>query len=260
MSTTHLLGTGDPGALGLSKPTVATPAQQDLELKQVEILQVIYETSLESTKTILPPGLHPSIPGHVSWQVWHCGDSEFGRFSLGLNRVGCRLGIKPRSFTTRVVVDNAAVADRLQLGWGFAVKMGSVQMCRGYDRIRGTVEVDDATILDVELSDPRIFNGSAIRYPANLNLAHLPQGLRLIQADASYEFERIQRGKAVLHHFDPSAWDSASLAPTWPMVATMAKVNTTLHEVRYLSDPHLLAAQGTEDIRDKAVYNDEESV
>lgn len=256
MSTTHLLGTGDPAVMATSKPAVAVPTAADLELRQVEILQVIYETSLESTKQVLPPGVHPSIPGHVSWQVWQCRESELGPFSLALNRVGCRLGIKPRCFTTRVVVDNDVVADRLQSGWGYAVTKGSIRVRRGYDRIRGTVDVDDETILDIELSDPLIFNGTAIRYPANLNLARLPHGLRLIQADASYEFERIQRGKAVLHHFDSDAWDSRGLTPTWPMVATMAKVNTKLHEVRYLSDPHLLAAQGTEDIRPKTAETD----
>ena len=109
--------------------------------------------------------------------------------------------------------------------------------------------MDGRTVLDVELTDPVLFNGSAIRYPADLHLAHTPRGLRLIQADAGYEFEKIERGSAVVNRFDAAAWDSGALTPTWPVVATLAKVRSTLHGVRFLSDPDLQASEGTEDLK-----------
>jgi hypothetical protein len=247
--TTHLLGTADADQLALNRPTVERFAEQDIELGSIDLLQVMSETSMSSTTETLPVGVHPSFPGHVSWQIWRCPDSSIGSFSLAINRIGCRLGIKPRCFATRAVVDNAEVGRVLAEGWGYSVQVGDVGLQRGYDRVRGTVELDGRTVLDVELTDPVLFTGSAIRYPADLHLAHTSRGLRLVQADASYEFEKIERGSAVVNQFDPTAWDSGALAPTWPVVATLAKVRTTLHGVRFLSDPHLQASEGTEDLK-----------
>jgi hypothetical protein len=212
-------------------------ARQDIVLPRVEVLQVVYEVDGVGVATVLPPALALTIPAHLSVLVTSAADGPHGPFRLAEVRVGCRTGLKSRSFLLSAVIDNEEMGEVLRAGWGYRCLVGQVALRRAYDRVVATAAVGERLLLGAEMVDPEPLAGGTVKYPPNLNLTDTPAGRRLVQVDADYSFERIDRGSARLSRLDASAFGHATLRPTWPVVATLAVASLTLHPVRWLCHP-----------------------
>jgi len=57
-----LTGSADPAVLARGAPTLESFATEPLKLHGVETLQVFYEIESAGTASLLPPGLHPTLP------------------------------------------------------------------------------------------------------------------------------------------------------------------------------------------------------
>jgi hypothetical protein len=71
---------------------------------------------------------------------------------------------------------------------------------------------------------------------------------RLIQVDSEYEFQRADRGRPELGTFDPAAWGDDRLVPVEPISASFATCDVTITNVRYVCNPDIPAAEGTQNI------------
>ena len=69
---------------------------------------------------------------------------------------------------------------------------------------------------------------------------------RLVQVDSEYEFRTADRGRPELRCFDASAWGHDRLVPTEPVSTSFAVGDVSIPPVRYVCNPDIPAAEGTE--------------
>ncbi len=241
-----LVGTADPARLADGAPTLAGFDTAPLRLDGVETFQVFCEMKRAGAESLLPPGLHPTLPPAVTWLVQRVAESPWGSFGMAQCRVECRSGLRPRGFLRAAVIDNAKAAAELATRWGYALREGEVFLERGYDRSRARVVLDGEEILDLLLEDPQPLRPEDAYYVANINLAHTPNGLRLVQVDPDFEIERAERGRAIVRHFVAAAWRSEAIRPSSPVAALFTVGSVTLPALRYICRPDVLAFEGTE--------------
>ena len=241
-----LTGTADPGALALGAPTLAGFGTEPLKLHGVETFSVFCEIEREGSDALLPPGLHPTVPPAVTWLVQRVAESPWGAFSLAQCRIECRSGLRPRGFLRGGVADRADAAAGLAERWGYALRPGEIRLDRAYDRIRAAVHVAGEEVLCAELRDPMPLGSADAYYVANVNLAHTPHGLRLVQVDPEFEIERAERGRPVIEHFIPAAWNADGVRPSYPVSGSFTVAAVTLPALRYVCRPDVLAFEGTE--------------
>ena len=241
-----LVGTADPQKLAEGVPTLPDFNTEPLRLDGVETLQVFCEMERAGSESLLPPGLHPTLPPVVTWLVQRVTESPWGPFGLAQCRIECRSGLRPRGFLRAAVSDNPAAAAALASRWGYRLREGDVALERGYDRSRARVSLSGEVILDVSLEDPQPLRSQDAYHVANMHLANTPNGLRLVQVDADFEIERVERGQPTLHHFDAAAWDSVGVRPSHPVSALLTVGAVTLPALRYVCKPDVLAFVGSE--------------
>ncbi len=241
-----LTGTADPAALARDAASLESFATEPEKLLGVETLQIAWEIERAGADALLPPGLHPTRPPLVTWLVQRFPESPWGPFAMAQCRVECRSGLRPRGFLRGGVIDNAEAREQLALRWGYALDRGEVHLSRSYDEIRAQVAPGERTILAAALSDPMPLRNEDAYYVANMNLAHTPSGLRLVQVDPEFEVERAERGRPVLERFDAEAWRCAGVRPSDPISASFTVATVTLPALRYVCRPDVLAFEGSE--------------
>jgi len=241
-----LSGTADPKALRVGAPNLTDLVGEAVVLDGVETLQVICETAAGEAQNLLPPALHPTLPGLLSWTVQKVPESPWGSFQLAQTRLQCRSGVRPRGFLCSARVDNEAAAAALEARWGFRVGLGRVALSRRYDEIGASVGAVESPILEVALRDPEPLGADYIQYVAGMHLAQTERGLRLVQVDCEYQPERSERGTPVVGEFDPAAWGAGTLQPEYPVSASFTVGSMTLPTLRFLCRPGVWAFDGTE--------------
>jgi hypothetical protein len=195
---------------------------------------------------MLPPALHPTLPGVVGFMVQRVGVSPWGPFALAQMRIECRSGVRPRGFLVSAVVDNAEAAGALSSRWGFRVAPGEVRLRRFYDEVRAEVTIDGEPALVLGLRDPEPLSTADVQYVASMNLASTAKGLRLLQVDPAFELQRAERGEPQLTTFDGEAWGSAEIDPAYPISASLTAGAMTLPRLRYVCRADVWAFDGTE--------------
>jgi len=241
-----LRGTAEPSLLAKGAVALASFDTEPLKLLGVETLQVFCEIESAGADSLLPPGLHPTLPPAVTWLVQRVAGSPWGEFQMAQCRIECRSGLRPRGFLRGGVIDNAEAARELAARWGYALGLGEIRLQRSYDRVRAMAFLGGETVLDLELRDPTPLQGADIYYVANVNLADTPRGLRLVQVDPDFEIERAERGRPVVRHFDAAAWGAGCVRPSHPVSASFSSASVTLPALRYVCRPDVLAFEGSE--------------
>jgi hypothetical protein len=241
-----LSGSARPEMLGRGAPTIADLATEAATLEDVQTLQVFCEFSSSLAETLLPPALHPTLPGMVGFTVQRVGASPWGPFAMAQTRIECRSGVRPRGFLIGAVVNNAAAAAALSSRWGFRVMPGEVRLRRFYDQVRAEVTIDGEEVLGVGLRDPEPLSTADVQYVANMNLASTPKGLRLVQVDPAFTVERAERGEPRVTAFAGDAWGVAELDPSYPVSASLTTGTVTLPRLRYVCRTDVWAFDGTE--------------
>jgi hypothetical protein len=246
-----LAGSLDIRALLEDAPTVAL-SDNEWRLENVDILQVLYEISATDIEGMVPPALNPTIPPVVSFLAYRVPDSEFGPFSLVQARLTARAAVRPRAFLVSARCDNPAAAESLSTSWGFRIRPAEIALQRFHDRVNCRVVADRQTILDVALIDPEPITGHDIQYPPGMHLARVTDAdgtrPRIVQCDTEYEFRRADRGNPQLGAFDATAWGDERVATTQPVSASFTTCDVTITSVRYICNPDIPAAEGTQNV------------
>jgi hypothetical protein len=243
-----LVGTADPEKLALRAPKLESLATEPLELRDVDVVQVVSEIASRGMEALLPPALHPTLPPIVSWLVLRCISSPWGAFTLAQTRIGCRSGARPRGFLVSGVIDNPQAARALESRWGFALFEGEVGLHRNYHEIRIEASLNGSSILELGLREFDPLAPGDVQYVANMHVAVTPKGLRLVQVDPDYVIHRAERGVPLIERFVPAAWGAETIEPVYPVSAAFAVADVTLPRLRYLCRPDVLAFEGTESV------------
>ena len=221
---------------------------EEWKLKGAQILNVLYEVSNEPFPSLMPVTLHPVIPAYAILNVTHYPESPAGPFTIADVRVGCRAGVRPRGFTLKSYVSTAAAAQELTRRWGYPATVADVSMRAFHDRVVGRVKADGRTILEVEMLDRDFIGGNDIQYVSSMHLCRNREDGKLVvvQLDPEWTFTKAERGRPQLVTFDGKAWNGGDkLVPTWPISASYTIADTTLSQIRYVSDPDKDAFKGT---------------
>ena len=241
-----LVGTGEPESLAHGAASLERFDAEPARLEGVETFHLFSEIASAGVEALLPPGLHPTLPPAVTWIVQRVAASPWGPFALAQCRLECRSGLRPRGFLRGAVIDGPRAAEALAAGWGYGAEPGSVELSRGYDRVRARVSLHGTEILALLLRDPVPLGARDVQIVANVNLVRSPRGLRLLQVDPEWTFERVERGAAAVERFDAGVWGCPGARPTRPVAAVLGVGTVTLPKLRYACRPDVLAFYGTE--------------
>jgi Acetoacetate decarboxylase (ADC) len=229
----------------------------ELRVDDVDILQVLYEVRVPDREALVPAALNPTIPPVISFLVYRAKESDFGPFALAQLRLTARAGVRPRCYLVSARCDNAALAEVLASSWGFRVVPATIHLRRLHDRVDCTVRDDGAsgTALEMSLVDPVPVTGHDVQYPPGMHLARVLRDgeslPRIVQVDSEYEFRRADRGVPELRAFDAEAWGDARLDAYLPVSASFSACDLTIANVRYICNPDIPAAEGTEKVSDR---------
>jgi hypothetical protein len=241
-----LTGTADVARLAAGAPTMSSFDACAVTVRSVEVLQAVFEMRWTARQVTLPPGLHPTNPPIMTVLAWRAADSPWGPFSLAQARVGCRSGVRPRGLVAGCVNDNPGAAGALAAGWGLPGRHGVVELRRRYDAVEVDVMAGGRPVLSLVGLHPDPLRPADVQYTVTMTLANTPRGVRLVQVEPEYELTRVERLRARLTAFEPSAWGDEALAPSTPVSATVGVGDVTLPPLRFVSRPDVSAFEGTE--------------
>lgn len=241
-----LYGQGDAQALLDTATTVALTRTEEVELSAVQVYYCLFETPMATALTRLPPSLHPSVPAHLGFSFWRCAESPFGAFELAFLGIACRSGIKPRHLIYRAFTDNPAARVFFRERYGFDCRLASVRQRETYDRVIGTIRVDERTLLEVVTTgmQPLAGGGATVKYAPALNPAQLAGRPALIQCETSFAFKRVLRGTPQVQGYDGAGLGDPGITPTFAMSGTHAIVDIALHPARFQIDAVVPAERG----------------
>ena len=241
-----LFGSCDPTTLAANAPDVDLGEFAEVKLEQVHIYSALFEIPLHGAMRSLPVGVHPSIPALSCATFWRCPGGPLGAFELAFIGLACRTGIKPRQLVYSAFADTDAACGFFRQRYGFPCRSAKVRQREYYDRVLGSVEMLGKRILEISTTGltPLVGMGSFVKYSAALNFARVPEGVGLVQLEASYEFTRVIRGVPQAVTYDGAALGDATIVPVYPVSGAHAIVNLTLHPTRFVVDPVTPAERG----------------
>jgi hypothetical protein len=246
-----LAGSLDIRPLLVDAPTVELDPDE-IRIDDVEILQVLYEIGASDAEGLLPPALNPTIPPVVSFLAYRAAASPFGPFSLVQTRLTARAGVRPRAFLVSACCDNQAAATALSRRFGFRIRDAEIRLRRFHDRVDCLVTSGRHVRLQLALVDPEPITGHDIQYAPGMHLGRVRDDAgtrpRLVQVDTEYEFRTADRGRPELSVFDAASWGEERLVPLQPISASVTRCDVAIMAVRYVCNPDLPAAEGTEKV------------
>ena len=225
--------------------TIAMWTRESLRFDDVICFQLIAELRRASRSALLPPGLHPTDPPTLCIQAWSVGESPWGPFSWAFARISCRSGVRARGLTLSAVATTVEATEGLRSTLGFPCRTGSVRLARHYDGAE--LDVDDS--LHIRSIDARPLGVEDVQYTGTMNLAHTPNGLRLVQVEADHEAVHVERLRGRIDRFEASDWGDARLDPYSVVATTIAHERSiAVPALRFVCRPDVSAFEGTERI------------
>jgi hypothetical protein len=243
-----LVGTADLAVLARRAATLPSYWRDAVELSGVDCFQLTAEMRRSAREAVLPAALHPTSPASLSIQVWNVAESPWGSFALAFCRVSCRSGVRARGFTTAAIASPPESVDGLVRAFGFPCRIGVVRMRRNYDGVSINVTEAEREILSVTGLDPDPMSIDDVQYTGSMNLAHTPNGLRLVQVEAEHVATRVERLVGRIQRFDGAAWGDPLLDPYHVISASIAVEKVTFPPIRFVCRPDELAFTGTESV------------
>jgi hypothetical protein len=243
-----LTGTADVDLLAVAAPTISAYFAESVVLHDVVLFQMVMEMRNGAREQVLPPSLHPTVPPTLSMQIWQVGDSPWDGFRMAVARVSCRGGVRARGFTTGVAASTPAAVQGLRENLGYPARQAEIAFLASYSGVQAAVSEAAGETFRASAIDPMPLGPDDVQYTGTLNLAHVPTGLRLVQAEFHVEPRRVERLKARLQSFVPAAWGDERLDPYHVVAASLATGTVTFPPLRFLLRPNELAFTGTESI------------
>lgn len=244
-----LIGNASIPSLARSAATINQYCQEAIEFNDVVCFQMTMEMRNQAREAVLPPALHPTIPASLSLQIWEVGDSIWGQFTMAICRIACRSGVRARGFTSKVYVSGATAADKLATTFGFPASVAEINFRHGYDGVDIHVLRDSKKILSVASLNPEPMGSNDVQYTGTLNLAHTPNGLRLVQLEAQHRCSRVERLSSRLKTFIPEAWGNSLFDPYLVVSSSIANEAVSFPPIRFVCKPDELAFTGTEAVK-----------
>ncbi|WP_419825749.1 acetoacetate decarboxylase family protein [Sphingomonas sp.] len=240
----HQVGTSD-----LAKAEVAgfdRDRMAELPLPGAEVHYILFEAPMAQVLRVLPPSLHPCIPGIVAITFVKCPNGPLGPLELALIGVGCRSGIRPRFLITSAFVSDPAMAGTLQKSFGYPAHVAEVRTRVNYDRIRSSIVENGRTLFDASTTGLVTLTGSGgtVLYSPTLSLGKVGDDQRLVQSDWSADFTSVGRGEPEIEAFDAEALTHGILEPTDAICATLARADLVMHKPAFVLDPARLPGEG----------------
>jgi len=248
-----IVGSASVESLAVNAAEIIDYFTQAIEFSDVVCLQMTLEMHNQAREAVLPAGLHPTIPATLSIQAWAVNQSPWGAFTLVICRVGCRSGVRARGFTTAVYASAAEVVSELRSQFGFPARLADITFRHSYDGADIKVSVGGKEILNIAALDPEPMGLNDVQYTGALNLAHTPNGLRLVQLEANHQASRVERLKARLQTFNAAAFGNPLLDPYLVISASISQESVTFSPIRFVCRPDELAFTGTEAISARTV-------
>ncbi len=255
-----LAGSLDIRVLLEGAPTVTLDGRE-VRIDNVEILQVLYEIEARDIEALVPPALNPDDSARRQLSRVPRRRKPVRSLFDGAGPRPPRARPSVPAFLVSAVCDNPTAAEALSTSWGFRILPGTIRMVRFHDRVNCSVDVDRRTILQLALVDPEPITGHDIQYAPGMHLARVQddKGIRprLVQVDTEYEFRRADRGRPELGTFDAAAWGDERLVPTQPVSASCTTCDVIITPVRYICNPDIPAAEGTQNVEQSAANEPE---
>jgi len=246
-----LTGTADAEGLAdsIPAPTIESWPTEALELTQVTVLQVIAELRRPGRDGLLPPALHPTDPPALSFQAWRVEDSPVGPFAFAHARLSCRSGVRARGLTTAAFATSPDAAAILRDGFGYPCRPAEVDLEAHYDGCDLTVTFEGRPVLVISALDPQPLGAEDVQYTSTLNLAHTPNGLRLVQVETDHHADSVERVGARITQFEAEVWGDSRLDPYYVVTTTVARDRSiVVPPVRFVCRPDVSAFEGTESV------------
>jgi hypothetical protein len=243
-----LVGTANIEDLAASAATITEYTKETIELSEVTCFQMTMEMRNQAREAVLPPSLHPTIPAGLSLQVWEVGNSDWGSFTMAVCRITCRSGVRARGFTSAVYASNEQACEKLASSFGFPAAVADIHFRHSYDGTDISVVKAGKEVLSVSALDPEPMGLNDVQYTGTLNLAHTPNGLRMVQLEALHSATRVERLTSRLVSFDGVAWGNELLQPYHMVSSSIASETVSFPPVRFVCKPDVLAFTGTESV------------
>ncbi len=242
-----LVGTADPAELAESAATIEAFHPEAVDLTGVTCFQLTAEMRNAARESLLPAGLHPTIPAALSLQVLEVTDSPWGAFTLALLRLSCRSGVRARGFTRAAIASTEAACRGLSQVLGFPARAGTIHFRHGYDGVSIRIDAEDGGCLAaIEAIDPEPMGLDDVQFTGTLNLAHTPNGLRLMQVEMSPQPTRVERLTARIESFAGAGFADERIQPSRVIAASVVSMDAQFPPVRFVCKPDELAFTGTE--------------
>jgi hypothetical protein len=244
--TELLYGRRAASTVGANAPVLDLGRSDELEIKDMHVYYVLFETPMEAALARLPTSLHPAIPAHFGITFWRAKESAIGPFELAFVGLACRSGIKPRHFVHGAFASTKEAQTYFSAKYGFPCQRAEVRQRELYDRIEGSIALDGRTILEVITTNmqPVVGAGATVKYSPALCAAETSAGRKLVQLETSYQFARVMRGTPRATVFDAEALGDAAIKPAFPMSGAHAITTAMLHPPRFMVDPATPAESG----------------
>ena len=243
-----IVGSANIETLAEDAATIESFGKSEIVFENVVCFQMTMEMRNQAREAVLPKGLHPTVPATLSMQSWEVGRSPYGEFKMVVCRVGCRSGVRARGYATRVYANTQIAVTALRQQFGFSTQLAEIDFRHSFDGTDLKVIFESSVIFEAACLDPEPMNNSDVQYTGALNLAHTPNGLRLVQLEAHHVASQVERLSTRLMSFDGEAWGNSLLDPYTVVSASLAYETVTFPPVRFVCKPDELAFTGTESV------------
>jgi hypothetical protein len=130
---------------------------------------------------------------------------------------------------------------------GFPAEEGVIDFRHGYDGVSLELfSANGALLAQIEAIDPEPMALDDVQYTGTMNLAHTPNGLRLMQVEMNADPRQVERLTARIEAFDGRALADERLQPARVIAASVVTMDAEFPPVRFVCNPDELAFTGTE--------------
>jgi hypothetical protein len=221
---------------------------EPLVIERADIMVVHYEVAAAQKLDLLPPALHGTSPVVISWVFQHVKESEVGSFNSAQMRINCRSSLRPRTYIVKSFIDNASAGLQLEARSGYAFATADIHLDFGYAASDARVELDGTSILHVSATAPVLLHSEDVFWSAEMVPARTPLGLRLVQNERSFDIQQAERLVPTVRLFEAAAWTDPPVRLVHPISAARITGATTFRPIRFVCDPNVVAADGTESV------------
>jgi Acetoacetate decarboxylase (ADC) len=231
-----LTGSRSIEAIGHDAATIEAFIDEPLDIEHVEVLIVTYEIAAASRYELLAPALNPTNPSVVSWAFYKVKDSPLGPFNMGVARLACRAGLRARNYVLSGFVNSPEAQRALRERQGYPLELARVELDFGHAAASATVVIDDTTVFAATARNPVLLHEEDLYWPAEMVPAHTPEGLVLLQCDATFDAHHVERLQPTITTLVTSAWSDPAFDLGHVICATRISGGVTFPPIRFVCD------------------------